>query len=118
MTGKRTNDDPALEAMFDAAARHAPAPEPAFLARLHADAEQAMPVPAKTAAAPAPQNRRLVERLQGYFALSGLTGAAAIGVWIGFVAPDLLTATTDFTSDDPLSLSVFLPGADLSLLTE
>ena len=118
MTGKRTKDDTALDALFDAAGRHAPAPEPAFLARLQADAEQAMPAPAKAVPVTQPQRESVVSRFRSYFAVSGLTGAAALGVWIGLVMPDLMYPTPEFTDDDPLTLSVFLPGADLSLLTE
>lgn len=119
MTGKTDRTDAALDALFEAARQDAPTPRPDFMARLHADADAALPSPAP-APRSTPTTPGLLSRLGGYFAVSGLTGAAALGVWIGFVMPDLIDSAFTATAgnDEPLSLSAFLPGADLTLLTE
>lgn len=101
-TGKdnNTNASPGapesgLEALFDAA-RASPPPLPQGLhARLVADAEAALAMPplpapgralqARPRARPVPPARR-----QSLAAASGLLAAAAVGLWIGFTAPDLL----------------------------
>ena len=68
-----------------------------------------IPPQAETApAAPRPRTHWFF----GLFTASGLTGAAALGVWIGFVMPDALD-TLSLTADDTVALSTFLPGADL-----
>ena len=108
--------DQALEALFSAAKDAAPAPTPDFMARLAMDADAALPEPEIPARAPAPS---LLASLNGLFAASGLTGAAALGVWIGFVMPETLNTLVDgFALDDTVSLSAFLPGADLAALSE
>lgn len=109
-------DDDALDALFAAGKAHAPEASPAFLARLNADAAVAMPRPAPiaTAAAPSPS---LYTRFKGLFAASGLTGAAALGVWIGFIMPDLVITATPAT-EEVVGLTMFLPGADLSVFSE
>lgn len=110
--------DKALAALFDAAQANAPETTPDFMAALMRDAEGAMPktVEAQTPVAPTPS---FLSGLLGLFAASGLTGAAALGVWIGFVMPETLNTLADgFATDQTVSLSSFLPGADLLALSE
>jgi hypothetical protein len=110
------NDDTALDTLFRAARNARPEPTPDFLARLRADADREMPGPA----APAPRaGTPLMSRLGGILAASGLSGAAAFGVWIGFAMPDMLNIDTMVSSaDDTIGLYAFLPGADLTALGE
>jgi hypothetical protein len=108
-------DDAALEALFVAGKAASPAPSPDFMARLSADAAAATPRP-QPLATPAPRPSPFT-RFKGLFAASGLSGAAALGVWIGFVMPDLVTTVSPVT-EDVAGLTMFLPGADLSLLSE
>ena len=106
-------DDAALDALFQASAEHPPGMSDAFLARLAADAEVATPKPAPAT----PRRMPLFHGLKGLFAASGLSGAAVLGVWIGFVMPDILNTVSPLT-EDTAGLTVFLPGADLSVLSE
>ena len=76
-------DDDALDALFAAGKAQTPEATPAFLARLNADAAAAMPRPAPLAVPSGAPS--LFTRFKGLFAASGLSGAAALGVWIGFV---------------------------------
>ena len=108
-------DDIALDALFAAAKSDPPNASEDFLARLNADAVAATPGPAPLA--PEPTAGSLFGRLKGLFAVSGLSGAAALGVWIGFVMPEVLTTVSPL-SDDVIELSAYLPGADLSVLSE
>lgn len=108
--------DQALDALFAAAKNTSQAPSPDFLARLASDADAAMPKADTPLPTPAPS---LLTSLKGVFAASGLTGAAALGVWIGFVMPETLNTLFDgIALDDTVSLSAFLPGADLTALAE
>lgn len=108
-------DDAALDALFAAAKTEAPTPSDDFLARLNADALAATPASASIAS---PKNApSLFEKFKAVFAVSGLSGAAALGVWIGFVMPDVVT-TFSPVSEDVIELSAYLPGADLSVLSE
>lgn len=112
----RNTDDAMLDALFEAGKAHAPQPSDAFLARLAADAETAVPKP-QSQMVETPLQPSLFARFKGVLAASGLSGAAAVGVWIGFVMPDLITSVSPLT-EDTAALSVFLPGADLSVLSE
>lgn len=108
--------DQALDILFNASREATPSPSPDFLARLAQDANAAMPSPETSAPIPGPS---MLMRLRGLVAASGLTGAAALGVWIGFVMPETLNTFTDgFATDETVSLSAFLPGADLFALSE
>lgn len=108
-----TRDDAALDALFGAARRQTPEPGPDFLARLAADAERSIPErPTKPSSTVS--GNRFFTHIAGLFAVSGLTGAAALGVWIGFVMPDVLNSITG--SGDGYYLSEFLPSTDLSAL--
>lgn len=118
---KMDNDpkhDTALEALFDVAKNKPATPSADFMARLASDADAAMPKPAPPSLTPT-QGPSLWANLSGLFAASGLTGAAALGVWIGFVMPETLNTFVDgYALDDTVSLSAFLPGADLAALSE
>jgi hypothetical protein len=106
----------ALNALLDATKAGAPSPSADFMARLQGDMEQAVPRPPTRAAASAPT---LLSRLGGLFAASGLTGAAMLGVWIGFVMPETLNMLADgFSTDQTVSLDSLLPGADLIALSD
>lgn len=105
----------ALERLFDACEAVGPAPSEDFLARLVADAEALLPPP--------PLRDRPREPgfgwLARFFAASGLSGAAALGVWLGFVMPDVVgTMAADLAGDDSALLTTFLPGADLAALDQ
>ncbi|NNE82082.1 MAG: hypothetical protein HKN18_17570 [Silicimonas sp.] len=104
---KEKHDDAALDALFSAAAARPERPSDDFMARL---ADQAIPAPPPAAPATPPSSR--AGWLTGFFAASGLSGAAVLGVWIGFVMPEALD-TFSLSTDDTVALSTFLPGADL-----
>ncbi len=108
-------DNIALEKLFAAAKTETPEASNAFLARLTADADAALPKPEPLA--PKVPTQGIFDRLKGLFAVSGLSGAAALGVWIGFIMPDVVTTFSPL-SEDVVELSVYLPGADLSVLSE
>lgn len=110
------SDDPALDALFGAARDATPRPSADFLARLEADADASLPRPSQPKSVARPP---LLTRLGGLFAASGLSGAAALGVWIGFAMPDLLNLDTFVSAaDDSAGLYAFLPGADVTALGE
>lgn len=115
---KQPERGPDIDAMFASAAQSPPRPNPAFMARLHSDMVVHLPQPDSKNYA-APPRRRFLERLPAVFAASGLTGAAALGVWIGFVMPETLTALAgqDFETDS-YGIGAFLPSADLWALEE
>ena len=102
-------DDDALEALFSASRVQPPEMADYFLARLNADADAAVPRPVsvrETSAKP------FFGDLKAWFAASGLSGAAALGLWIGFVMPEMVNTVT--LSSEEVALYTFLPGADLS----
>lgn len=112
---KERNDDPVLDTLFEAGKAEAPVPSADFMARLLTDAEASVPQTEYVSkSVPTPS---VFMRFKGLFAASGLSSAAALGLWIGFIAPDVVTAVSPLT-DDVASLSVFLPGSDLSVLSE
>ncbi|MGR3511445.1 MAG: hypothetical protein ACU0GG_01675 [Paracoccaceae bacterium] len=109
------HDDPALETLFEAARRQTSKPGADLMARLALDVENTVRHPSS-----APSHQPAVhwsQRFRRVFAASGLSSAAALGLWIGFIAPDLLSSVTPLT-EDTVSLSAFLPGSDLSALSE
>lgn len=112
----RKTDDPVLDALFEAGKAATPQPSDAFMARLAADADAALPQP-KTATPPARSGSTFLTRFKGFFAASGLSGAAALGVWIGFAMPDIVTTVAPLAQETD-GLTVFLPGADLSVFIE
>lgn len=114
MTMDSDKDEAALEALFDAGRARPARPSADFLARLHADADDALPQPVRRAPARPP----LMSRLGGLFAASGLSGAAALGVWIGFAMPETLNLDLFVSTTEDVGLYAFLPGADLTALSE
>lgn len=94
MTGtEMERDDDRLEHFLAAARRAAPAPSPELLARILADAEQAMPArPASRGAAPhgpvpGPARGAFLRWLAepaGWGAVGGLATAAVAGLWVGY----------------------------------
>ena len=113
---RNQTDDQALDALFDSAKREAPPLDPAFHARLSADMEAMVPRTAPRHSAPA-MNDGFFHRFRAVFAASGLTGAAALGVWIGFVMPEVLnTMTSGFDTAGTYGIGAFLPAADLAAL--
>lgn len=109
-------EDQALEALFEAARSDAPVISPDFLNRLGEEAERFAAAP-KPVAIPKPVGPTFWQRLSGLFAASGLSGAAALGVWLGFAMPDILSGTP-FYMDESGGLTEFLPTDDLALFSE
>ncbi len=108
-SNRDTREDAALNALFAAADSQRPIPSEAFVERLRADAAAALP--ASETATPPAQTRGWHFPLAGFFTASGLTAAAAVGVWIGVVMPDTILP---YGNDDTVGLYTFLPGADLT----
>ncbi|MEL6645494.1 MAG: hypothetical protein AAFQ79_16305 [Pseudomonadota bacterium] len=104
-----------LDDFFEAGRAERPAPEPAFLARVLADAE------AETAAraVPAPRQqgrlRAILNGLGGWPTLAGLATATAAGVWIGVALPDV---TGTLVGGSGYDLNDLLPGYGTDLLVE
>lgn len=107
---RETREEVALDALFEAAAATRPAPSDDFLARLTAQAEAAVPVAARPA--PTRPARGWHLGLREFFAATGLSGAAVLGVWIGFAMPEILPLTS---TEDTAALYTFFPGADLTV---
>lgn len=105
-----TEDDAALDALFSAAKASPPEVSQNFLEQLNAEADASLPRPVTT---PTPIQPPWVGKLKGLFAASGLSGAAVLGIWIGFVMPETISTFTQ-TSDEMIGLYIFLPGADLT----
>ena len=108
MTDDRRDDD-ALDALLGAACAQPPEPTDDFMARLMADADAAMPRPVPVAT---PVAKPWFRDLKAWFAASGLSGAAVLGMWIGFVMPETVNT---LTVSDEVALYSFLPGADLTV---
>ena len=103
-----------LETLFEDARRNAPSPDADFLSRLTADVEKNIPAPV---ARSEPSKPDLLHKFRALFAASGLTGAAILGVWIGFVVPDIVNDfATGFDTAEVYGLGAFLPSADLAAL--
>lgn len=111
---KDRQDDAALEALFSAARADEPEVSDDFMARLMADADAAL-TKKDALASPAPATLFL-GGLKGLFAASGLSGAAVLGLWIGFAMPETIGVWTA-TTDEAVALYTFLPGADLTALS-
>ncbi|MEO1536800.1 MAG: hypothetical protein AAFR73_03645 [Pseudomonadota bacterium] len=109
------DEDRTLDMLFSAGEAERPVPSAAFLERLAADADTALERPRSSK--PRVQSPPVFARFKAVFAASGLSGAAALGVWIGFIMPDLVTQVSPF-ADDVTTLSAFLPGTDLSAIIE
>ncbi len=116
----KQSEDQALDVLFEAAKNKSPTPSDAFLARLANDADTMVPDVGPGALArqsAPPEKTRVFASLKTLFTASGLSGAAALGVWIGLVMPDIVTTLSPLPGD-AVALSAFLPGADLSSLSE
>lgn len=98
-----THEDEGLEAFFDAARRHAPAPGRDMLARVVADAEAVQPA-GRTPHVRRTGGERLRHLLGGFPAMAGLAIAALAGLWIGAGLPERL-----FGADDPAYLVDITP---------
>lgn len=114
---RKKSDDMALDSLFEAARDAVPEPTQDFMARLAADADAEAPNfewAAPTVAAPS-----FFTRASRWITATGLGGSAALGVWIGVASTDLLNELiyVDAAADD-LTLSDFLPAADLASLAE
>lgn len=114
------HDDAALDALFAAARDDTPVPSAALLARITADAEREVAMPATIARA-APKRRGLawlVAALGGWPAVSGLATATVAGLWLGYTEPGSLT---DFTgtlwpaAESGYGLGDLVPSYDLIL---
>ncbi|MEM9473669.1 MAG: hypothetical protein AAGA71_00115 [Pseudomonadota bacterium] len=107
-----TERDP-LDDFFDAARARPPAPDPALMARVLADAE------AQAAAREAPVPVRsggfagILRGLGGWPALAGFATATAAGVWIGVALPDV---TQPFLGGAAYDVNDLLPGYGTDLL--
>ncbi len=104
-------DDEAFEALFRAGRRSPPEMSETFLNRLNSDADASVPAQAKARARAT--KGPLFGPLRGWFAASGLSGAAVIGMWIGFVMPEVV-GDFNLASEDTVELYTFFPGADLT----
>ena len=104
------NDDTGLEAFFNAGRSKPAMPSAEFMARLADDASAVLAEHSKAEATPVRAPR--IDWLPRFFTASGLSGAAVLGVWIGFAMPETLDAFS-LVTDDTVALSTFLPGADL-----
>ena len=85
-----------LDRLFAEARARAPRPSDALLARVLAEADAAMP-PAPLAASPAPPARRswlagLAGGLGGWGAMGGLAASTVLGVVLGAVQPEAVSA--------------------------
>lgn len=109
-----SRDDIALETLFAAGRAERPLPSGEFLERIAASAEAGAARPA-----PVPAARPVLRLawLGRVFAASGLSGAAALGAWIGFVMPEAIDALT-LGGDDTVALATFLPGTDLEAILD
>ena len=109
------NDDKALETLFESARNETPGLAPDYLARLVADADQA--IGAQTAdVVPTPAPVSLWARISATLVpVSGLAAATLAGVWIGFQVPSTdFTDGLSFTESSDFDVSVFLPAVGLS----
>lgn len=112
-----TTDDRSLDLLLSNAREMAPKPDPAFLSRLEADMEAMRPKGAKRTRDR--QSATDIPWFQGLFAASGLSGAAALGVWIGFLMPETLNGVAEsFSGDTTVGIEAFLPFTDVGALGE
>ena len=87
---KTDQGDNGLDAFFEAARRHRPAPDDAFTARL---VEQALAVQAQASNLPVRgqrTRRRWFSAFGGWPALTGLATATVAGLWIGAAQPGVV----------------------------
>lgn len=114
---RKTSEAMALDRLFEAARDAVPEPTPDFMARLAADADNE--APKFKWAAPTVAEPSFYTRASRWLTAAGLTGSAALGVWIGVASTDLLNELIYFdAAADDLTLSDFLPAADLASMAE
>ena len=114
----KTRDDRMLDSIFESAKQEEPSIGDNFLARLQLDMEDHLP---SVQGPPRQKNNEggALERLRSWFTVSGLAGAAALGVWIGAIMPDTINSLiTGTTYDETYELGAFLPSANLAALEE
>lgn len=91
MTGSdKKPDDAGLQLLFDAARAARPSPSDDLMARITADAADAQPDRETVRPETPGVFRQILDALGGWPALGGLVTAAATGVYIGVVQPDIL----------------------------
>lgn len=117
--GRDIDGERDLDAFFDAARAHPPAPSEAFLARVVVDAAAVDAARKQSEAHSNPRlglRDRLRGRLQsigGWPALAGLATATVTGLWIGYAAPDLgglAFGAGSLAEDGAYDLGGLLPG--------
>lgn len=114
---KDTRDDQILDRLLSEAGQRSHELSPALLARLHADVDAAVSVsvtpPLRIRPSPVAMQLRVL------FAATGLSGAAVVGVWIGFVMPETLSIVTgEFATAEPAGVEAFLPASDFAWATD
>lgn len=120
--------DTELEALFEAARDTAPMPSQNLWEQVHQDALALMPEPGGIAI-PAPITQGpvagLIDAIGGWISLAGLTTATLVGVWIGFVNPDVLNESAiagilpGFNASESFDLEDLEPGfSGLSAILE
>lgn len=119
MTGPEMNlDDDPLEQVFAAARRAAPVPSEALLARILADAEDAMPArsAARDPARRAPARGGFLRWLgapAGWGAVGGLATATVAGLWFGYAGLGDADALARLVGVDAVAGATdLLPGGD------
>ena len=102
---KMSDEDDILEGLFAEARTEMMRPSDDLMARVMADAIDAMP----NASAPAAPRHSggFLALIGGWPALAGLATATVAGVWIGFAAPD---AVTDYALGVSYDVSALAPG--------
>lgn len=128
MTGTEMDrDDDQLEQVFAAGRRAAPVPSEALLARILADAENAMPVRSASRAAAPPGPARSPSRVgllrwlgapAGWGAVGGLATATVAGLWFGYAGPGETgsLAASLIGAGTAAGATELLPGGDTILL--
>ncbi len=112
-----TDDGHELDDLFRAARASAPQPSAELTARILADALREQPCPVA-----APRQRRrwggVLAALGGWQAVTGLTAAAAAGLWIGINPPAAVAGIAEGLWPEPLSLELIDQMAALEELVE
>jgi hypothetical protein len=103
-----TNDRDDLDAFFEDARGKGAAPDDAFLARLHSDADAALPAPKVIRFPEGP-------RVSKVWAGGGLLAAGVAGLAIGFGAPDVLNGLL-MSDNRMIELADLLPSANPALV--
>lgn len=116
MDNGQDRDDSGLEMLFEAIRTVHPTPSASLMTRLSTDAEMSLPSRVQATERP---HRSSFGWIGGLFAASGLSGAAALGVWIGFMMPDVVDPLAqNISGNDAVLFTTFLPGTDLGALDE